>query len=222
MRSGSAPIVVLTTFKGGSGKSTAAACLACHLHEAGKKVALIDADPQRSLVHWHGLGDPPLDLAVIADASESVSRTALEQAKKNDLVVVDTAGFRNRTVIEALGVADLALVPVKASPLDIAAAMETMSLIDEIAATAERGRPLPAALVLSQVTGGSVIARHIRAQLELDGVHLLQTEFVNRVTYAEAALSGRIPFHVDPDGPAAREGAKFALEVLKLLQNKKA
>lgn len=212
-----ASIVTLATLKGGSGKSTAAATLACTERGAGKRVVLIDADPQRSLSHWHALGDPPLDLTVIAEAGEGIGALALRQAEECDLVVIDTAGFRNRTMIEALSVADLALVPIKASPLDIAAALETLALIAEIAATKERRRPLPAWLVLSQVVVGSVIARHVREQLTQDGHSLLRSEIANRVAYAEAALSGRMPLHQDPQGAAARDGGAFAKEVMALL-----
>jgi chromosome partitioning protein len=205
---------------GGSGKSTAAACLACHVAAAGKRVVMIDADPQRSLAHWHGLGDPPLELTVIAEAGEGVGHLANTQAGSCDLVVIDTAGFRNRTMIEALSVADLALVPIKPSPLDIAAALETVALIAEVGATKERGRRLPVRLVLSQVTVGSVIARHVREQLEHDGHALLRSEFANRVAYAEAALSGRMPLHMEPRGSAARDGKAFTKEVLALLSDK--
>src|SRR5215469_18404774 len=69
---GRAPIVVMATLKGGSGKSTAAACLAAHCQRAGLRVAVIDADPQASLLHWQSLGEPSLDMAIVADTSEAV------------------------------------------------------------------------------------------------------------------------------------------------------
>lgn len=204
----------MATLKGGSGKSTAAACLAAHCQLAGLSTAIIDADPQASLLHWQGLGDPPLDLPIIADTSESVAQRARELARDVELVVIDTAGFRNRTMIEALSVADLAVIPIKASPLDITAAIDTVRLIEEVNATEERrARPMSYRLLLTQVTVGSAVARHVRSELAQAGYALFEAELANRVIYAEASIAGRMPIHIDAQSAAARDGDAFAREV---------
>jgi chromosome partitioning protein len=129
-------------------------------------------------------------------------------------VVIDTAGFRNRTMIEALSVADLAVIPIKASPLDIAAAIETVKLIEEVNATDERrGRPMEYRLLLTQVTVGSAVARHVRNELTQSGYALFDAELANRVVYAEASIAGRMPIHLDAHSAAARDGEEFAAEV---------
>lgn len=214
MRNGTGAIVVMATLKGGSGKSTAAACLAAHCQLGGVRAAVIDADPQASLLHWQGLGDPPLDLPIIADTSEAVAQRARELARDVELVVIDTAGFRNRTMIEALSVADMAVIPIKASPLDIAAAIDTVRLIEEVNATEERRtRPMAYRLLLTQVTVGSAIARHVRNELTQSGYALFEAELANRVVYAEASIAGRMPIHIDAESAAARDGEAFAREV---------
>ena len=43
-------IITIATMKGGSGKSTLASCLAVHWHLTGRRAAIIDADPQRTIV----------------------------------------------------------------------------------------------------------------------------------------------------------------------------
>jgi len=134
------------------------------------------------------------------------------------LVVIDTAGFRNRTMIEALSVADLAVIPIKASPLDIAAAIETVRLIEEVNATDERrARPMDYRLLLTQVTVGSAVARHVRSELAQGGYALFETELANRVVYAEASIVGRMPIHLDAESAAARDGEAFAREVRRAL-----
>jgi chromosome partitioning protein len=214
VRNGTGAIVVMATLKGGSGKSTAAACLASHSQLGGLRTALIDADPQASLLHWRDLGDPPIDLPIVADTSEAVAERARALAREAELVVIDTAGFRNRTMIEALSVADLAVIPIKASPLDIAAAVETVRLIEEINATEERrGRPMEYRLLLTQVTVGSAVARHVRNELAQSGYVLFEAELANRVVYAEASIAGRMPIHLDGESAAARDGEAFAREV---------
>jgi chromosome partitioning protein len=214
VRSGPGAIVVMATLKGGSGKSTAAACLAAHCQRAGLSVVVIDADPQASLMHWRSLGEPSIDLEVVADTSEAVAERALDLARHSDLVVIDTAGFRNRTMIEALSVADLAVIPIKASPLDIAAAIETVRLVEEVNATVERRtRPMNYRLLLTQVTVGSAVARHVRNELTQSGYALFEAELANRVVYAEASIAGRMPIHLDAGSAAARDGEEFASEV---------
>jgi chromosome partitioning protein len=214
VRNGNGAIVVMATLKGGSGKSTAAACLAAHCQLAGLRVTVIDADPQGSLMHWQGLGEPSLDLDVVADTSEDVAQRARDIARRSTLVIIDTAGFRNRTMIEALSVADLAVIPIKASPLDIAAAIETVKLIEEVNATDERrGRPMEYRLLLTQVTVGSAVARHVRNELTQSGYALFDAELANRVVYAEASIAGRMPIHLDAHSAAARDGEEFAREV---------
>jgi chromosome partitioning protein len=214
VRNGTGAIVVMATLKGGSGKSTAAACLAAHCQIGGMRTAMIDADPQASLLRWRELGDPPVDLQLVADTSEEVAQHARNLAQASEIVIIDTAGFRNRTMIEALSVADLAVIPIKASPLDISAAIDTVRLIEEVNATEERRpHPMDYRLLLTQVTVGSAVARHVRNELAQSGYVLFDAELANRVVYAEASLVGRMPIHLDARSAAARDGEAFAREV---------
>jgi Mrp family chromosome partitioning ATPase len=63
-------IITVATMKGGSGKSTVAACLAVHWHLAGRRPTIIDADPQRSIARLvtreRALGGVP----VVEDTTE--------------------------------------------------------------------------------------------------------------------------------------------------------
>jgi len=208
-------IIVLTTLKGGSGKSTVAASLAVHWHNAGREAALVDADPQRSISAWSELNS--LELPVEADASEGVRITIGTLARDHRPVVVDTAGFRNRTTIEAIAVANLAIVPVKASPMDVRVARDTADLVDEINETMERrGRPVAVRFLLTQTTPRSVIAGHIRAQMLDAGMKLFKVELANRVAYGEAALSGLTPTLTAPRSAAALDIAALASEIESL------
>lgn len=60
---------------------------------------------------------------------------------------------------------------------------------------------------------GTIIARHVRAELEKMGFLLLKSEMFHRVAYPETAISGLSPCITDPDGAAARDIANIVKEL---------
>jgi chromosome partitioning protein len=210
-------VITLATSKGGVGKSSLGRSLAAHWFTVGHKPALVDADPQRSLANRYDpegrLGAVP----VVAEPEERVGEAIEELRRRHAPVIVDTAGFRNRTTIGALVATDLAIIPLKPAVEDVDAAIATYDLIREINETDERdGRPIKVALVLTMTLRGTVIARHVREQLTVAGYPLLQAEMLNRVAYPEAGIEGLSPSITDPDGAAARDIAAIAQELMKL------
>ncbi len=209
-------VVTLATSKGGAGKSTLARSLAAFWFELGHKPALIDADPQRSLANRYDPAGKLGGVPVVAEPEERVGEVIDELRAKHRPVIVDTAGFRNRTTISALVATDLAIIPLKPSSEDVDAALATFDLIREINETDERrDRPIKIAMVLTMTMRGTVIARHVRDQLLDAGYPLLVAEMQNRVAYPEAGIEGLSPSTLDPDGAAARDIAAIAKELMK-------
>ena len=68
-----AKILTLATSKGGVGKSMLARNLAAHWLNLGNKVAIIDADPQGSIINRHDPEGLLKGLTVIAEPEETVS-----------------------------------------------------------------------------------------------------------------------------------------------------
>jgi len=210
-------VITLATSKGGAGKSTLARALAAHWLALGHKPALVDADPQRSLANRYNPDGPLAGLPVVAEPEERVADVIDELRARHAPVIVDTAGFRNRTTIAALVETDLALIPLKPAIEDVDAAIATYDLIQEINQTEERaGRPIRVAMILTMTMRGTVISRHVRAQLASANYPLLTAEMPNRVAYPEAGIEGLSPTTVDPDGAAARDIAALAQEIMKL------
>ena len=58
------PIVAFVSPKGGAGKTTAALLLALGLAEQGRRVAMIDSDPNKPLLHWASLPGRPEPISV--------------------------------------------------------------------------------------------------------------------------------------------------------------
>lgn len=211
-------IIILATSKGGAGKSTLVRGLAAHWFNLGKNVAVIDADPQASVYNRHDHDGKLKGMKVIAEPEENVEHVIDEIREKHDLILVDTGGFRNRTTIRALIKSDLAIIPLKPSSDDVSGAIETYQLIKELNETAELvARPIKYQMILTMTQQGTVIARHIRQELESIGYKVFKREMFHRVSYPEAALSGLSPCITDPEGAAARDIAAIAQEVADLL-----
>lgn len=210
-------VITLFTPKGGAGKSTLARGLAAHWFLTGHKPALVDADPQRTLAARYNPEGPMKDVPVIAEPEERVEEVIEELRGRYSPVIVDTAGFRNRTAIQALVATDLAIIPLKPSIEDIDAAVAAFGLIQEINDTPERSaRPLRCVMVLTMTMSATVIARHARTQLTEAGYPLLKAEMANRVAYPEAGIEGLSPANIAPDGAAARDIANIVHEIMNL------
>lgn len=202
-------VVTVASLKGGSGKTTLACCLAVHWHLQGRAPLLIDADPQRSAMR---LAERPRALGGVAlreQADADVWKTVEDSRSRYGVILVDTPGFDSEITVSALAAADLVLIPVKASPLDVDRMMDTVRIL----MSGVRGWTPTFRCVLTQTMRGSVIARHVRDELEASGFPLLASEMPNRVAFPEAGLFGATPSLMMPEGLASRDIASIAAEV---------
>ena len=207
-------IITVATLKGGSGKSTLASCLAVHWHLNGRRPAIIDADPQRTIARLCRREKSLGGVHVVEDATEEAWKTARQLLATFDTVIIDTPGFRSRATLACLEAADFVLIPVKPSPFDVDRMLDTLNILIK----GISGRRPVFRCVLTQTTRDTVIAKHIRSELTDAGFPVLASEMTNRVVYAEAALWGATPSIVDAKGPAAREISAIADEIDQLAE----
>jgi chromosome partitioning protein len=210
-----AKIITFVTMKGGSGKSTSAMCLGAYWHRQGARVALIDADPAATLVRWIEAGEDLADLAVDIAGPRTVEKQIESFLKDRfDRIIIDTPGFQSEATDVAIRRADLLLIPMRPSPIDYQVAVDTAEHVARL-------NTAPVRFVLNQTTRGSVIARHMRAQMEDAELQPMNVEFAVRVAYGEAALAGTTPSYYQPRGAAAVEIAEFAAETDRLLSSRR-
>ena len=209
-------IVALLNQKGGVGKTTLALHLAGEWAGQGKRVILIDADPQGSALDWsqqRARGGLPRLFGVVGLARDTLHREAPELARDADHVVIDGPPRVAGLMRSALLAADLVLIPVQPSPFDGWASAEILALLRE----ARLYRPrLVARFVLNRCGARTIIARETAQTLVDHDPPVLAATIGQRVAFADAAQSGRLVSEATADSPASAEIAALAAEVRRL------
>lgn len=206
-----AGVLVVATSKGGTGKTTIAASLAAYWRDDGKRVAVLDTDPNQAATRWIRKGDSYKDVESQATADEHAIIGAVQElGERADLVIVDTAGFGNQSMIYAVGIADLVLIPVMADEASLFEATKMKKVIQS--ASALTRRQIDFRTVLNRVKRATVV-RHTERQLEALGLHPVEARIGDRAIFQEASYHGASPQELAPKNNAAMEIRRLAREL---------
>ncbi len=210
-------IVAVAGRKGGIGKSTIVGNLAAEFAAMGHTVAVLDADPQHSLVAWAAQGDGMLAHSVKKVSATDALRTLARNAEKEaDVVLIDTPPGAPETAYQAALAADLMLLPCGPSPLDMFALKETLAL--SLKARAERRSKKPRIrFIPSKVLANTNLGRGLASSLKNMGKKVLPA-IGQRVVVAEAVSSGLTVAEYAPSSPAHEEFRELAKAVQKVLK----
>lgn len=214
-----ATIVLVTNQKGGSGKTTTAMNLAAAYYEEGKRVALVDYDPQNTLLGWYGQAEeenripvPYLNLAKPGiDISDELERIQFDF----DYIVIDGRPNLEISMSALLLLSDFVLVPLQASLADL---HSTQGIVKEIRVAQDERPELKFALVLTMVSNNRLQLQFTKDAIKESGFPLCKTMIARRELHTHAYALGQTVFASKSVNyrAAADEARKLAAEVVKL------
>ena len=205
-------IFTIAQQKGGAGKTTVAAHLAVAWSRLGQRtVAILDIDPQGSLGEWlemreRRLGEDATGLSFRTASSWGARREAQRLARDHDVVLIDTPANAERDARPAMEVADLLIVPVQPTPMDLWATRPTL----EVAAR----EGLPALLVLNRVPARARLTDSVLGAMRELNADIAEARLGNRVAFAESVGDGGTVFDIARHKAAAAEVRALAREIM--------
>jgi chromosome partitioning protein len=195
------PAIAIVGNKGGAGKTTLSVNLAAGLsHQA--RVAIIDADPQGSSLQWHDVAEMSDSVSVFASTA-ALPALVRELAGSFEYLIVDCPpSVQAPQTIDVLKVANLALIPVQPSPVDLWATVH----IENAISNARIFNPeLKSMLVINQLEARTTLSRVVREALTEISLPVAKTALRRRAVYRNSALEGKTVFEMGARGAAAAE-----------------
>ena len=212
-------VIAIIQQKGGVGKSTITANLAGELVEKRLIVRVLDLDPQQSLAAWARMGGGIL--------SEIVGPVSVKNPKEFKAVVEAASSEAERVILDcppglpdtgmmAALMADIVILPVTPSPLDVMASKAALELIRDVQKQRARGRPL-IAYAPSRIMQNTVLARDLEKTLAPTKEKILPG-ITQRTAIAESVLMGLTLREYAPSSDGVKEFTDMATAIERMVK----
>jgi chromosome partitioning protein len=205
-------IVGFVNQKGGVGKTTTAINIAASLIRRNKKVLFIDADPQGSAMQWHSVENN--NAFEILHYPEPILKVEIQELSKNyDHIIIDAPPAIGDITESILSIANLTIVPLSPSPLDVWSCKATLEIIEEI----QPERPeMKVRLLINRKIQGTRVGRGARDSVEEFNAAVLDTELCQRVAFIDAMTFGVSVMQYEPNSKAAFEIEQLCDEIVQI------
>ena len=208
-------IVSFVNQKGGVGKTTSAINFAASLKRKNYKLLFIDADPQGSATQWHAVENNTA--FEILHHPEPITKSEIETlSQEYDYLVIDAPPAIGEITKSILAVAELSIIPLSPSSLDIWSCKGTLEMIDS---AREENPELDVKLLINRKIPGTRVGREARQSLGVFNMDIMDTELCQRVAYIEAMTSGVSVMQYAPGSKAAGEIENLCDEVTLMAEN---
>ena len=191
-------VITIVAQKGGAGKTTVATNLAVEAARAGRKTLILDTDPQGSAVTWHDFRDLPYPEVRTSIPSRLVREIGSAGDQGFDLIVCDTAGHTDTSMLAAARMARLVIVPCRPQAVDMATIAMTLDVC-------QMAQTPPAILFNAAPTRGHRQVDAARSMFSNVGIAILPVILRQRAAYAQAMSAGQGVSEFAPNSPAGAE-----------------
>lgn len=203
-------VITIASSKGGVGKTTLASLLAVKAASISSQVCIVDLDPQGSLGSWWQRRGRPGNPA-LADAYDTASEAV--GALRNDgweWLIIDTPPAFVHVITDAIRAADLAVIPLKASALDLVASEDSV--------LAARDASVQHLCVITDAEPRWKTTNAARDYLRAAGVPVAETIITHRAAYVAAMTAGKAGPEVDRTDATQREIDSLWAEIVTALE----
>jgi chromosome partitioning protein len=212
------PLIALINQKGGCGKSTTAIHFTYWLAtKENNKVLLIDVDGQQSSSVWLKGMEMSIPYKVVQTPDDLLEQLP-ELALQFDYLIVDGPASLAEATRAILFRADLAIVPVQPTGVDLRSASEAVRLIKQ--AQSVRGGPPTAVVFLSRAVKGTKLKEEAISLLsKIPEVTMLKTVLHQKQAIADTSGQSATVWDL-PSRPAkesAQEYERLFKEILAIL-----
>jgi len=213
-----AVIIAVVNLKGGCGKSTIAVNLACELASNGDSVLLLDNDAQGTASHWLSHGRLPIrgEFMPLENDQDGDLLVQAIAGKGEHYVVLDAPAHVGAATQAAGKIADVVLIPVTASGVDLVATAAAVELIRQARALRRGGAP-KCLIVPSKIDRRTDAGRRIDEQLRSFG-ETVGPAMHQRTAYVEAFGTGQWIGDYAPQSPAHFDISSLAIAVKRSLR----